>query len=277
MKKNYIFLIIVSCIQILLYGNEALALEVKLMHFTQSQLQAIGNKIWHNECAKDIDKLTWWNDGESFASLGIGHFIWYPKGLKANFTQTFPDLLVFLEKNGRKLPTWLIKKSERYCPWKTKKEFLNDFKSARMIELRSLLVSTIDLQTRFIVQRVSQALSAILKTISSDQKKQQIETQLNRLADCPTGLFAIIDYINFKGEGINDKERYKGNGWGLLQVLERMQGSQAGIVAVQEFADQAKFILTQRVKNAPKESFEDRFLAGWKKRIDGYTQELKVV
>ncbi len=246
------------------------------IQFTSAQLQAIGNKIWHNECKNDIEKLTWWNNGESFASLGIGHFIWYPKDQKVNFTETFPDLLAFLEKKNKKLPAWLAKKSDRHCPWKTKKDFFKDFNSKRMVELRSFLASTIDLQTQFITQRMTHALDSILKTIPSGQKAK-IKNQFYRLAGSPAGLFAIIDYINFKGEGINIKERYDGNGWGLLQVLQQMQGTQTGIEAVKEFATHAKLVLTQRVKNAPKDFPEGRFLAGWKKRIDGYIQELKIV
>ena len=29
----------------------------------------------------------------------------------------------------------------------------------------------------------------------------------------------MIDYVNFKGDGLKPTERYKGEGWGLLQVL----------------------------------------------------------
>src|SRR5258706_488493 len=40
----------------------------------------IGKRVWQNECNGTISGLTAWNEGEDFASLGIGHFIWYPKG-----------------------------------------------------------------------------------------------------------------------------------------------------------------------------------------------------
>src|ERR1051325_10815153 len=56
----------------------------------------IGNKVWQNESNGTIAGLTSWNKGENFASLGIGHFIWYPKGLKGPFEESFPKLLNFI-------------------------------------------------------------------------------------------------------------------------------------------------------------------------------------
>src|SRR6476661_2837441 len=45
-----------------------------------AQLQRVGQRIWQNECAGTVEGLTSWNSSEDFASLGIGHFIWYPEG-----------------------------------------------------------------------------------------------------------------------------------------------------------------------------------------------------
>src|SRR6266446_3164255 len=47
---------------------------------SHADVQRIGKKIWQNECNGTISGLTSWNQGEDFASLGIGHFIWYPQG-----------------------------------------------------------------------------------------------------------------------------------------------------------------------------------------------------
>src|SRR6266404_3179051 len=55
----------------------------------------IGKKIWRNECGGSVAGLTSWNSGENFASLGIGHFIWYPKGVRGPFDESFPKLVEF--------------------------------------------------------------------------------------------------------------------------------------------------------------------------------------
>ncbi len=38
-------------------------------------------KIWQNEGDGKDQYLTHWNEGETFASLGMGHFIWYPANI----------------------------------------------------------------------------------------------------------------------------------------------------------------------------------------------------
>jgi hypothetical protein len=79
----------------------------------------------------------------------------------------------------------------------------------------------------------------------------------------------LIDYVNFKGEGVLSTERYQGRGWGLLQVLEGMSDS-GEASPLSEFAASAKRVLRQRVKNAPPGRNEERWLPGWLKRIDSY-------
>src|SRR4051812_27541915 len=75
----------------------------------------IGEKIWKNECRGTVEGLTNWKKGENFASVGIGHFIWYSVGKKERFEEMFPELLAFLESQGIVLPTWL--KNVKGCPW----------------------------------------------------------------------------------------------------------------------------------------------------------------
>ena len=42
------------------------------------QAMTIGRRVWENESGGTLQGLTHWGYGEEFASLGIGHFIWYP-------------------------------------------------------------------------------------------------------------------------------------------------------------------------------------------------------
>ena len=80
-----------------------------------------------------------------------------------------------------------------------------------------------------------------------------------------SGVYAMLDYVNFKGEGLDPKESYHGRYWGLLQVLESMD-NQAQSPAHQ-FADAAKLVLKRRIKMAPQER---GWLAGWNKRLETY-------
>ncbi|MGY8687158.1 MAG: hypothetical protein ACKVHP_05390, partial [Verrucomicrobiales bacterium] len=76
--------------------------------------QRIGKKIWQNEAAGTVAGLTSWNKGEHFASLGIGHFIWYPAGTPQTFKESFRPLMGFLQSRGVRLPPWLTPQSP--CP-----------------------------------------------------------------------------------------------------------------------------------------------------------------
>lgn len=67
---------------------------------------------------------------------------------------------------------------------------------------------TIDLQALFAIQRLQQALPLMLeKTTPENQDK--VQAQWNLMTQIPTGLFALVDYVNFKGEGIKETERYQ--------------------------------------------------------------------
>ena len=238
---------------------------------TDREAEWIGNKIFCNECGGKDKCLITWNDGEDFISLGIGHFIWYPENKIGPFDESFPSLLKFIKESGRELPGWLKESEDPRCPWQTKEEFLQDLQSPKVHELRTFLMETKDLQLLFIVNRLKGALPKILK-IAPEEARSHIEQQFYRLAATPAGIYALVDYVNFSGEGVLATERYEGRGWGLLQVLERMKGSEDGAAVIHEFTQAAEETLTERVNNSPPERNEQKWLCGWKKRLNTYIQ-----
>lgn len=229
---------------------------------TSAQLQRVGQRIWQNECAGTVSGLTSWNAGEDFASVGIGHFIWYPQGKRGPFEESFPPLAAFLESKGVKMPGW----TKGACPWNSKAAFEADKNGPRQTELRSILSKTVGLQTEFIMARLQRALP---KMRASTKKPAVVQAHFDALMATPEGAFCLIDYVNFKGEGTAAAERYNGQGWGLLQVLEGMQQP-----TPTGFAESAKSVLSRRVKNSPAERKEQRWLAGWHNRCNGYKAKL---
>jgi hypothetical protein len=238
---------------------------------TRSEALAIGKKIWQNECNGTIAGLTSWNQGENFASLGIGHFIWYPKGQRGPFEESFPRLVSFIAKRGAKLPGLLLGTGEHPCPWNSRAEFLRAQQTVEMRQLRQFLADTVDIQTEFLISRLQSALPKMLAE-AAPPDRANVQQQFERLASTPQGYYPLVDYVNFKGEGVLHTERYQGQGWGLLQVLENMHGTSADTAAVDEFARSAKAILTRRVQNAPPERREARWLPGWLQRVNSYTR-----
>ena len=99
---------------------------------SDAEMERIGRRIWNNECGGTRNGLTSWNAGENFASLGIGHFIWYPDGARGPFEESFPKLRSAFAKQGTiGVPVWMAGP----CPWSTRAEFLRDFDKKPMTQL----------------------------------------------------------------------------------------------------------------------------------------------
>ncbi|MEM9081038.1 MAG: hypothetical protein AAGC74_10140 [Verrucomicrobiota bacterium] len=234
---------------------------------SSSQKEKIGRKIWQNESAGTINGLTAWNDGEAFPSLGIGHFIWYPQGQRGPFTESFPRFIAFANLQGKRPPGWTI---NRPCPWPDRASFMRDFNGPELTGLRKWLAANISIQTDFIIAKSRASLPKMLAIAGSSSDR--VQTNYNNLSTTPNGQYALIDYVNFKGEGINPAERYRGQGWGLLQVLQEMRPTGPGQAAAAEFAAASSRVLSRRVANSGGK--DQRWLAGWRNRCKTYAQPL---
>ena len=239
-------------------------------NLSDAQKTTIGRKIWHNECAGTVDGLTTWNVGEEFPSLGIGHFIWYPAGVRGRFNETWPQFVAFAKQRGLALPAVALAASS---PWSSKAEFQKAFKGPQMTGLRTWLAAQVAVQTDFILARSRAALPKMLAAAAAGERAR-IEANYRKLGATPNGTYALIDYVNFKGDGSLATERYQGVGWGLLQVLAGMREVPAGQAAAAEFAASAKRVLARRIANSPPERGEKRWLDGWCNRCDTYARPL---
>ncbi len=268
-KKLIHFMTNVSAISLL---SVSLSFAHPHINISQPELTRVGEQIFKNETGGKLDNLAVWNVGENFPSLGIGHFIWFKQGESAHFEETFPSLVIFLQQNGKQLPAILQK--NRTAPWKTRDDFNAAKARGELNELMQFLANTKDLQALFIYQRLQGALQK-MKAVS--EYPDFVEMKFYEVAGAQNGLYALIDYVNFKGEGINPSERYKGQGWGLMQVLESMDltssgNSKAEIDAsiLASFRKASTQVLTDRVNNADPRKGESRWLPGWKNRIKTY-------
>ncbi len=256
----------------------------------------LGERIFANECAAQRACLTSWNEGEDFPSLGIGHFIWFQRNQDEIFAETFPDLLTYLDETGITLPKWLqpnnlitnndgpdgdihagdfsrdisgeTPSEGKDSPWESRADFYQDIDSPRMEELRTLLDTTRREQAQFIIARLENSIGGIVSQAPSAER-ERLQRRVEKLSTChsPAGLYALIDYVHFKGTGLAEGERYAGQGWGLQQVLSAMSDD---LPALDSFASAAKATLERRVANAPIERREQRWLKGWHNRIDTY-------
>jgi hypothetical protein len=237
----------------------------------------VGRRIWLNESGGDEQAIIVWNTGEDFLSLGIGHFIWFPAGRSSRFEESFPLMLEFLRTKGVRLPAWLDKHPIPSAPWSTKLEFERRLDSPQMAELRTFLRSSIDEQTQFLILRAQRALPKILSTIGGTDERELVQHQFDRVARASISLYPIVDYVNFKGEGVIPSETFLNRqsgapeGWGLKQVLLSMGGTAEGQPALEEFSRAAKRVLERRIRNNPADATREK---GWLARCDTYRQPL---
>lgn len=240
-------------------------LSIKL---TDKQLAWVGAKIFQNECGGQESCLVHWNEGEAFPSLGIGHFIWYPKGVDAPFHESFPDLIAFMKAESVDLPDWLADLEPFDAPWPNRDSYLEQEKSPHVEFLRWFLEDTQHIQAKFMFQRAQASLQRIVDA-TPEADRAAMQARLTDLTATPGGVYALIDYVNFKGEGLSPSEAYQGKGWGLRQVLEQMAAVD-GATPLDRFRHAAADVLTRRARNAPRAIERDKWLAGWLSRLDTY-------
>ena len=194
----------------------------------------LGQRIWQNECA----------------------------GVNEAFDESFPTFVRYARAKGAQVPAYF----DGPAPWPTKAAFLAD-RSGTADTMRRWLAAHVELQTQFIMLRSRMALKRMMQ---QSRQPQAIQRRYAALAATTQGMYCLVDYVNFKGEGIKPTERYNGQGWGLLQVLEEMKGYPTGSAATAEFSRAAAAVLTRRVQNAPAARGEQRWLAGWLNRCKTY-------
>ncbi len=264
-------LVIVALALTVQRSREISRAEFKLPDLSDTDFDRIAARIYQNEAAGQPRYLTWWGEGEDFPSFGIGHFIWFPAGVDAPFDETFPDMVAFVRQrspDNLPEPEWLRRLTPFDAPWTDKQQFDQARATADMTELRQWLEATRPLQARFIVATFEQRWQNL--ALPAEQY-QRLTALLQALAGTAQGLFAVIDYYNFKGLGDNPRERYQLQGWGLIQVLETMPELRKGAQnLVEVFSRAAARRLSLRVKLSPPERNEARWLPGWLQRLDGY-------
>jgi hypothetical protein len=236
----------------------------RLLEQLQAQLQ-------RRETGGDDHKLIFWHQGEAMASLGIGHFLWFPSSVQPTATETFPALIDTLVALRVELPPWLAHRfaiGERGCPWSSRDELKAAEGLPHYQDLMQLLMTTKEQQARFVLDRFSKDLKATLQSLPSEARAQ-LQARLGALA-AASAFSALVDYAHFKGWGTNPSERYQGHGWGLVQVLEQMRCD-----TLPCFVESAEGVLTERVRLAPPEriSFEKAWLPGWLRRVRAYGEE----
>ncbi|NBQ72054.1 MAG: hypothetical protein EBU11_03840 [Gammaproteobacteria bacterium] len=166
------------------------------------------------------------------------------------------------------LPPWLQNSADPDNPWPSRAAFNAAQQSEQMRELRAFLLATAPLQAEFIVSRFHLTEDEIIFSFPpADRSKARQILQGLAAAHPPLGQYALIDYLHFKGSGLNPAEQYHNMGWGLKQVVAEMLEAE---VSLQQFVEAGTAVLDRRISNAPAERRESRWRAGWHNRLQSY-------
>jgi len=254
-------------------GAVAYPEDVTKPKLSQYELNVIAEKIYQNETSGNPKHLMFWSKNETFPSVGIGHFIWYPQGQPKVFDETFPSMIDYYVANKVQIPAWLKQARNTGAPWRDRASFERSRGDKEFQQLKTLLLNTKALQTQFFFDRLHASIPEIVKHVAPQYRKH-IVNNYNALVASRGGLYPLIDYINFKGKGIKATERYNNQGWGLLQVLQGMKPVKAGPFALMEFSRSAKATLERRIRNSPPAKKESQWMNGWAVRTDGYANPI---
>ena len=105
----------------------------------------------------------------------------------------FLNYVIIYKKKGIILPAWLIKAKNTGAPWISRDEFLKDKK--RVDDLRQLLLTTIDLQTSFIIEQFEEQWPKILKACPNCYKNKIIYYNLFKYAQFFCVIIFLIDLV----------------------------------------------------------------------------------
>ncbi len=122
------------------------------INVSKSAIKEATNRIYINETGGIKNNLVYWNKGEEFASLGIGHFIWFPKNYNGPFKESFPSLIGYYKEKNIELPS--LFKDYTYCPWSNYDEFIKEKDNPKVLEAINFLDSTREVQGEFMINRL---------------------------------------------------------------------------------------------------------------------------
>lgn len=252
--------ITITALVILLSACQYKAINVQGYKISGANVKQVAELVYKNETGGNPQYLMFWSAKEPFPSLGIGHFIWFPANYNSSFGNTLPLLIDFYKSKNIKVPKLL---QQYNAPWNSKQEFetYKQNNPDEVAEIIKFFEKTKHIQVEYMFNRIINSFNNIVQTSSN---KSKVIFQFNRIISQKNGIYLLVDYTNFKGEGATENSIS-----GLRNVLENMKGVKQDATVYYDFANSCKDVLINRVYLSNNYS-ETKFLQGWAKRCNSY-------
>lgn len=194
--------------------------------------------------------------------VSMGGSLWYGEKTRLNYTEDWPTVAKALKDNGvtlldgKPLPDWI----QGGCPWANQEEltaalqpgspYYDDIQSLQ--QTLSTDSKAIDILFRFgkwkrfltALDPYSDATDHYIFGNATPGDAPLLADRLNAIAAVrddaghPLGLYALMDYDNWKGEGTSITEIHNTQHWGLQSVLRNMDaGEMAKMGALKAFGN----------------------------------------
>lgn len=267
------------------------------IRLTPNDRKRLIHLIWQRESAGSVEGLTAWNAGESFASVGFHHALWHPDRdstvnafahfAKARGLENIPEE-IFLPLPDYLSTRMLWKEALADAAQGQTEQEQAKTRAGMLLKKLQVFFARNDVQEAqldFIVQDLQnfrENFSQIIQDIPDAQRRahwqdktSRVEGNFDALAQSPEGLFALLDYISFKGDGFSEgnlrigleiREVSLDTNWGLLQVLSKMRMT-AHEAPLSAFQHSASEILAER---AHRWKSDEKWMLGWNNRVQGY-------
>lgn len=219
----------------------------------------IGRRLWMNDSDQKPRQLVQWDEKQECALMGIGSCTWRPTSRSGSFDEGFPKFVAFARERGVQAPDFM----KGAAPWADPADFESDDTGMKE-KMHAWLAEHLELQAQFLVARVSAALPGMMRAA---KRPQAVREHFEELMRTPDGVYCLVDYLCFMGDGTQKDAR----GTGLLHVLQEMRTTPEKGSAAAEFAGTATALLQRRAK-APKAPKSDvAHLGAWLKRCRTYS------
>ena len=137
-------------------------------------------------------------------------------GARGPFEESFPKLRALRTKTGSQaaavtfgLPCCALVRGTRA------RNFSRPNRARNMKQLRIFLADTIDLQADFLVERLARARCPKFSTPRHQRNVPESKSSSIGVASSAQGCYALVDYVNFKGEGVLDNGALSGTRLGI--------------------------------------------------------------